>query len=343
MKRSLRSPSEALPEIDTSIVLATCSRAHLLRGALESLHKEAVACGKPVEFVIVDDGSQDETPHLLLDWKKTASVSVTLVLGKRGGIAAARNLGAEHAQGKWLASFDDDQIALAGWLTALRQLADDMGVPCVGGSLELSLPAGVDHSSLGARVRRVLGEQLDGDIPKKSTLPPASNNVLIRRDVFLELGGYDISFTEGAEDTDLFDRMSRAGHEIWFQPNARALHITPQSRLQEGNLRWTSVRLGASKARQLARRGSMALWKSATFRIAVFALRDLPQFAWAAVSRNKRLLVDVECSMWYTKGLLRALPAFLRANDGQSPFLRSLDFRARNGERNEFTQSRKPD
>lgn len=292
--------------------------------------------------MVVDDGSSDETPELLAELRRTASIPVTVVPGTRCGVAAARNLAAEHARGTWLASFDDDQLALPGWLAALRELAGQTGSPCIGGALELSLPSGQRIEDLGPRVRRVLGEHLDGDIARPNGLLPASNNVLVRRDVFLHLGGYDVRFTEGAEDSELFDRIAAAGHTIWFQPAARALHITPQSRLQSNNLRWTSLRIGASEARRFAHQGAGKLLKLIAIRLAASLLRDVPQLLWALVSRNKRLLLDVHCSLWYSQGLLRAAPTFLGIQRGESSFLRSLDFRTRNGERGDATLRAKP-
>jgi GT2 family glycosyltransferase len=325
-----------LPEFDTSIVVATCSRAHFLRGALGSLLVEAASWRFPVEIVIVDDGSTDDTPQLLEELKQASSVPLVVVAGERSGVAAARNMGAAHARGTWLASFDDDQIALPGWLASLRHLADEKNCLCIAGPLELSLVNGEDPAELGPRVRKILGELLVGKEPQQGVLP-ASNNVLIRRDIFEQLGGYDISFTEGAEDSDLFQRVLEAGHAIWFQPAARALHITPDSRLRHSNLRWTSLRLGAGDARQSARRGLLALLKPACVRVAVSLVRDLPLLLVAILTNNKRLLLDVQCSLWYAQGMLRALPAFLGSNPNASHFLRSLDFRARNGERKETT------
>ena len=83
---------------------------------------------------------------------------------------------------------------------------------------------------------------------------PATNNVLMRRSVFDALGGYDTSFTEGGEDTDFFKRAASAGNEMWFQPLSAGLHVMTEQRMERSNLRWTSLRLGASDARVYRRR-----------------------------------------------------------------------------------------
>jgi GT2 family glycosyltransferase len=303
----------------------------MLRGALKSLLQQTWAQDHAIEFVIVDDGSTDETPHLLAEFAANAPCPVHILNGPQSGIAAARNLGFRAARGQWIASFDDDQIASPHWLRALRECAGREGAACVGGALHLIYTAGIPHPLPGPRVRAILGEHT----PYLATQPyspkhqPATNNALLRRDVFLALNGFDTRFTEGGEDKDLFCRVRAAGHTLWFEPAATADHITPPNRTAEANLRWTSLRLGAQDARSalLARR-TTAL-RLALLRSAAVLLRDLPQL----VLGNQAQHADARCSLWYTEGLLRAFLPLWRNNAANSPFLRSLNFRARNGER----------
>jgi len=307
----------------------------VLRLALESLLAQTF--NHTLEYIIVDDLSTDDTPAILRDFQQRSRHRVTIVQGTGQGVAAARNLGSSRAAGIWIASFDDDQIAQPNWLQSLRDLADTTNAVSVGGALALQLPVGVSIDSLGPRVRRVLGEHLIGDTPILYThgLLPATNNVLIRRDIFARLGGYNITFTEGGEDKDFFERVTAAGHSLWFQPAALALHITPASRLERPNLRWTSLRLGASDARVQQRklRFLAPLWL-ASLRVPVAYLRDLPLLLFAKLRRDPSATIDdILCSLWYTQGLLRALPAILFPRLASRRFLRSLDFRVRNGER----------
>jgi GT2 family glycosyltransferase len=319
-----------MPAPEISLVLTTCSRAPMLAMALESLLPQFAGFPLPTEFILVDDGSTDSTPELLAALARAAPIPVTVLNGPCAGVAAARNLAAAHASGTFLASFDDDQIAQPGWLAALHRTALETGAAAVGGALHLSLPPDVALDSLGPRTRGILGEHLPlrAAGPYPAVVRPATNNVLIRRDVFQSLGGYDIRFTEGAEDADLFDRLASVGQTTVFEPAAQALHLTPSTRLEPRNLRWTSLRIGAGDARlQQRRQPFLGPMRLAVLRLVVAIVRDLPAFA----LKHRRL--DAQCSLWYTQGLLRALPAILR--DRPSAFLRSLNFRTRNGERAE--------
>jgi GT2 family glycosyltransferase len=333
-------PPHLTDAIDTSIVLATCSRAKMLRDALESLLVQSWAEDNAVEIVVVDDGSTDNTPELLRELQQRSPVPFIVVQGTSAGVAAARNLGGHTARGVWLASFDDDQIAQRDWLRDLHALAAQKQAACVGGALKLQLPEKRRRlGDLGPRVRKVLGEHLLGDAPQRYTgkLYPATNNVLMRRSVFEALGGYDVTFTEGGEDTDFFKRAQAAGNELWFQPLSAGLHVMTEQRMERSNLRWTSLRLGASDARLHRRKNALDLLWLVALRLTIAVWRDWPLWLLAKIRGDRREELDVLCSQWYTEGLLRAFLPILRGKEAGSAFMRSIDFRTRNGERQGFT------
>lgn len=311
----------------------------MLRDALDSLLRQTWADDHATEFVIVDDGSTDETPQLLAGFAAKAPCPVQILNGPQAGIAVARNLGFRAARGQWIASFDDDQIASPHWLRALRERADREAALCVGGALHLVYTGGTPNPLTGRRVRAILGEHTPyaAAQPYSPKHQPATNNALLRRDVFLALNGFDTRFTEGGEDKDLFCRVRAAGHALWFEPAATADHITPPNRTATANLRWTSLRLGAQDARSALVASPAAALRLALLRTAATLLRDLPQILLGRQVQR----ADARCSLWYTEGLLRALPPLWRNKAANSPFLRSLNFRTRNGERPAQSTSQK--
>jgi len=332
-------PMPPADSIHTSIVLATCSRADMLRDALESLMQQSWADDHAVEIVVVDDGSTDNTPELLHEMQQTSPVPFIVVQGASKGVAAARNLGSHAARGEWLASFDDDQIADRDWLRDLHALAAEKQASCVGGALRLFLPESRSTENPGPRVRKVLGEHLLGEEPQRysGNTNPATNNVLMRRSMFDALGGYDITFTEGGEDTDFFKRARAAGNELWFQPLSAGLHVMTEKRMERGNLHWTSLRLGASDARVHRRKHAFDVLWLVALRATIAVWRDWPLWLFAKIRGDRRAELDVLCSLWYTEGLLRAFWPILRGQEESSAFLRSIDFRVRNGERQGMT------
>lgn len=87
-----------------SVVIATRDRAPLLGEAARSILAQDYT---PLELILVDDGSIDDTPALLNRLEEDARVR-SLRLDTPTGPAAARNAGAETARGELLLFEDDD-------------------------------------------------------------------------------------------------------------------------------------------------------------------------------------------------------------------------------------------
>ena len=310
----------------------------MLRDVVDTLLPQMLALPFPTELVIVDDGSTDSTAEFLATLQRQSPVPVRVVSGQRRGIAAARNLALEHARGKWIASCDDDQLADLQWLKYLRAAAEEQSASFVGGSMQLSVPNGYTISRFGPRALRLLGH-CDGDgdraRPLRRGTRPATNNVLMRASAVRGLGGFDQQFVQGGEDTDLFARAEEAGYTLWFEPRARMQHVMTPSRLSQQGWRWTAMRIGSGDARMEQHlHPYLGILKRVTTRLALTTFRDGPLLALAKLTGNDLLELETLCSLWYTKGLLLALPALLfpERQIGVS-FLQQLDFRRRNGER----------
>ena len=90
---------------------------------------------------------------------------------------------------------------------------------------------------------------------------------------------------------------------------------------------------------RLAAHGLPGAVKLAAVRIAVLLLRDLPTLLLARLRKSERERLEALCSRWYTEGVLRAFPELVSPEHSRQTFLRSLDFRQRNGERVERTRT----
>jgi GT2 family glycosyltransferase len=92
-----------------SVVIPTRNRAGLLAGALESVASQS---HRPLEVIVVDDGSTDETAQVFEAWRLQQSrdrrLTVRMVRSDEVGANAARNLGCEEATGELVAFLDSD-------------------------------------------------------------------------------------------------------------------------------------------------------------------------------------------------------------------------------------------
>lgn len=167
------------------------------------------------EVVVVDDGSD---PPVSLNAQEGVRVLRTQGVER----SRARNLGASTATGSLLIFLDDDMTVPTDFVAAHEHAATDFGdVLCVGG---VSLPAEAARSPFG-RFRRLIEDPSQthsrGLVTEKNFC--TAQNMSLRRDTFLSLGGFDPEIVS-SEDQDLALRFSERGGRIIFVPEATALH-----------------------------------------------------------------------------------------------------------------------
>lgn len=170
-----------------SVIMAAYNAAAHIGEALDSVLAQD---WEPLEVVVVDDGSTDDTAAVVARY-----AGVVYVHQENQGPSAARNAAVERSSGEFVANFDSDDLLPATRVgDQARYLLAHPEVGAVFGRQEwLNAPEWMARDS-------VYGD-VDG-IPLSS--------VMFRRDVFFELGGYDTSFVHG-EDMDLLVRMREHG------------------------------------------------------------------------------------------------------------------------------------
>jgi hypothetical protein len=94
-----------------SIIIPTFNREALIGETLESAVAQTY---RPIEVVVVDDGSTDNTRHLIHRWHEKAEcldrVAVRYFRQKNSGVGSARNLGLIESRGEFIQFLDSDDI-----------------------------------------------------------------------------------------------------------------------------------------------------------------------------------------------------------------------------------------
>jgi len=309
-----------MAQADVTIIICSYNRADWLREGIESLgHLETRDF--TYEVLVVDNASTDHTKDVVMETAKKLSCPVRYVLEEAAGVSFARNRGVQEANSKWIAFFDDDELAEPDWLWQLFKTAEDHQVKCVGGAVQLKLHEGIDRE-LRPWVRVTLGctegmaeQQYDGK------RVPTTGNMLIHTEVFEKIGLFRTDLVEGGEDTDLHHRMRGEGYEAWFTPHAILHHQIPKFRIEESYLRSTATRMGSHIARrEFENYGLLKFLFVVMARLGVTSLVHVPKLILAKLSGDKEAILERRCFMWMWRGYFSAAFRFLfRKNESSNP------------------------
>lgn len=178
-----------------------------------------------VDEVIVVDNGEDGTDELVRSW----GGKVRLVdPGGNVGIAG-RNLGAREATGDLIVFLDDDSYPLPGAVEALRELFDRMPKLAVAGGFVRDVDAAkkvVVDTQVGSFDWWLRGGE-KGDAPSHGF--PAfffpEGACMVRRQAFLDVGGFFEPFFFGTTEVDLTTRLLGAGWDVRYLPTAPFDHM----------------------------------------------------------------------------------------------------------------------
>lgn len=89
------------------------------------MHWCAAERGGNFEFILVDDGSKDNTHELLYEIQSKYPDAIKVVSKPNGGVSSARNAGIEVASNEWIGFLDSDDVFAPGSLSYLTSFLDD--------------------------------------------------------------------------------------------------------------------------------------------------------------------------------------------------------------------------
>lgn len=165
------------------------------------------------EVIVADNGSTDATRQVAESFVDRVPGLKVVDASARRGVAQARNIGAEHATGRFLAFCDADDRADPEWLEALAD------------SLEHAdfVTGSIDHESLnpGMEGSGHWRTHVDGIPIGLRFLPYAlGGNMAVLRTAFEKVGGFPEDLRYGGEDIAVSWELQLAGHDLVFQRRA---------------------------------------------------------------------------------------------------------------------------
>jgi GT2 family glycosyltransferase/glycosyltransferase involved in cell wall biosynthesis/Flp pilus assembly protein TadD len=223
-----------------SIIIPTYNNYDLTLSCIEAIRKTADAV--PYEIIVVDNGSSDMTPDYL--HQEQAAGRIRTVINKENlGFSKANNQGANMAKGKYLIFLNNDTIPQPHWLEEMLRVAEsDKNIGIVGS--KMLFPDGtIQHAGVvfyKTRKPYHLYRGLPSDIPcankQRDFKIVTGACMLIRKDLFFEISGFDERYINGCEDLDLCLKAGQKNKRVIYNPKSVVIHLEAQTEGREDNM-----------------------------------------------------------------------------------------------------------
>lgn len=233
-----------------SVIMPVCNAENVVKTAVESILAQSLS---DFEFIIVDDGSTDQTVKVIRSFKDNR---IRLVCqSQKKGVAATLNTGLRQTTSPYIARMDADDIAHKDRLAIQINYLDrhhDIGVVCSWVKIidkEGKETGCLHYPTSDKRLKRLL-------FRRNCIIHPT---VVVRKAFLMQYGGYDEDL-EGAEDYDLwlrlalhtrFHTVSRellwyrlSSGSVSYQENRRILTMTVKAKIKamrEYGYSWLNV------------------------------------------------------------------------------------------------------
>ncbi len=229
-----------------SVIIPFRDQAALTLGCLDSLEE---APGYDIdEVVLIDNGSMEPETRALRQLLENRSSLRIIEYPGAFNWAAINNVAAATCRTDMLLFLNNDiEASSDGWLRAMVEQAQRPEVGAVGA--RLVFPDGrLQHAGVvlglgGIASHLFLGMPKDGhgyfwwDRLVRGYSAVTAACMLVRRNVFEELHGFDEVFAVGFNDVDFCIRLGKAGYRVLFTPHAELTHFESVSRGLSGYYR----------------------------------------------------------------------------------------------------------
>ena len=211
---------------------------------LDSLQKQTFT---DFEVILIDDASPNDSVAQLQN--KLPPNTVFLPQERNVGFAAANNIGMRRALDNGcdfaLLLNNDTEVITPNWLEEMVMYAQQKRVGCVGAKL-LYPDDTIQHAGVGFGIGGVAGHlhkyypaSSDGYMGRLNYVQDVYGDtaacLLIRKEIYDEVGGLDESYAVAFNDVDFCVRVRQAGYTNVFTPFAQLYHYESKSRGMEDN------------------------------------------------------------------------------------------------------------
>lgn len=191
---------------------------------------------KTFEVIVVDNNSMDSDHEFLKKYCKEKGITF-IQSNENGGFGKGNNIGAKAASGKYLLTLNSDtQVKDNNLEEALQFLDNNPKIGILGGYIEntdISVQRSYGDFYTFPSVILFLFGSFGKDLGEKFFQKPKNSQyvdwvsggfMIIRRQVFEKLQGFDEKIFMYLEDMELCFRAKKIGQEVYYFPRAKVLH-----------------------------------------------------------------------------------------------------------------------
>jgi GT2 family glycosyltransferase len=201
------------------MIVPTYNRPAQLMSCLESMRRLEYS-REDFEVIVVDDGGQTLSEETVTRF--SPQLNISLITQEHRGPAMARNRGATHAKGSFLAFTDDDCTLAPDWLSALGTRFDQTPDRMIGGRT-FNMVSGNLYSEVSSLLIEYLYSYYNKDPGQARFF--TSNNFALPADQFRTISGFNPSFQRAAgEDREFCERWLRHGYQMTYAPEVKVYH-----------------------------------------------------------------------------------------------------------------------
>ena len=218
-----------------SVVMSVYNDAERLAKTLGSILDQE---GVELEFIVIDDGSTDETGRILDDWARR-DPRLRVVHQENRGLTRALIRGCKMARGTYIARQDGGgDVSLPGRLAAqVAVMENEPGAVAVSCGTRYLGPAGEVLTEV-VRKGDEIQETLEDLYRSRKQGPSCHPSVLLLRVRYEEAGGYRPAFRVG-QDLDLWLRMAEIGRfaalpQVFYETRLSSDSISANHRRAQG-------------------------------------------------------------------------------------------------------------
>lgn len=202
-----------------SVIIPVYNRPDEVQELLDSLTMQVLK--EETEVIVVDDGSQARSDEVVKRFED--QLDIKYIYQDNKGPGGARNEGAKHAVGHYLIFLDSDCVLPTDYLKKVQEHLKGDPLDCFGGPDRAHAFFTPIQKAISYSMTSVFTTGgIRGGKKKMDSFYPRSFNLGVRRDVFLEVGGF--SDMRYGEDIDFSMSVKEKGYRVGLVEDTFVYH-----------------------------------------------------------------------------------------------------------------------